>query len=142
MNRETIYAALFKALSAAPGFRKKSRRLQHWDAVSKEEQPAFFISQTGESAGDVGNGMPTKWRLSVEVYIYAKLGDKQEPGPVLNPLIDAICNILNTPHPVTGDPRLNLDNVGWAVVEGNIQIDEGTLDNQAVAIIPVVIFAT
>jgi hypothetical protein len=141
MNREQIYAALFVALAPAVGFKLKSRRLKHWDNVPAQEQPAWFISQTGEVA-ETESGMPTKLKLNVEIYIYAKLQDKQDPGPVLNPLIDAVYNILNTPNPITGRNELNLNNVAYARVEGNIQIDEGTLDNQAVAIIPVVILAT
>jgi hypothetical protein len=141
MNREQIYTALFVALTDAPGFKTRSRRLKHWNDVPAQDQAAWFMSQTGEVAMTV-SGMPTKWRLSVEIYIYTRLQDKQDPGPVLNPLIDGICNILNTPHPITGVQSLNLNNVAWAAVEGNIQIDEGTLDNQAVAIIPVVILAT
>lgn len=141
MNREQVYAALFTALSPAAGFVTKSRRLKHWDDVQASQQPALFISQTGE-VGETTTGLPTKWRLSVEVYIYVRLQNNQEPGPVLNPLVDAVCNILNTPHVVTGRQNLGLSGVEYCRVEGNIQIDEGTLDNQAVAIIPVVILAT
>ena len=141
MNRENIYAALFTALSAGGGFNTKSRRLQHWDDVQAAEQPAFFISQTGESAETV-TGQPTKFRLQVDVYIYAKIQSGAVPGTTMNPLVDAVCNILNTPHPISGKQNLGLPEVSYARVEGNIQVDEGTLDGQAVAIIPVVILAT
>jgi hypothetical protein len=141
MTREPIYSALFAALSAAPGFITVSRRLRHWDDVQDSEQPAFFISQTGESAETL-SGQPTKWRLSINVYVYAKIQPGQNPGTTMNPLIDGICNIINTPHPISGRQNLGLLNVAFCRVEGNVQIDEGTLDNQAVAVIPVVILAT
>lgn len=141
MTREPIYAALFAALSAAPGFVTLSRRLRHWDDVQPSEQPAFFQSQTGESARTV-SGQPTVWTLNLEIYVYAAIQPGQAPGPVLNPLVDGISNIINTPHVISGRQNLGLSNVAYCRVEGNVQIDEGTLDNQAVAIIPVVILAT
>lgn len=142
MNRETIYAALFTALSGAAGFTTKSRRLKHWSDTPTTAQPSLMVSQTGEQASTENTGNPTKWKLQCEIYIYAHLQANQDPGPVMNPLIDAVCNILNTPHPITGRTNLGLPNVAYCRVDGNIQIDEGTLDNQAVAIVPVVIYAT
>lgn len=141
MIRETIYAALFAALPGSPTFKTKSRRLQHWQDTPSGQQPALFISQTGEQALTV-TGQPSRWLMKVDVYVYARCSKTQNPSEVLNPLIDAVCNALNTPHPVTGRTQLGLSNVEFARVEGAIETDEGTLGEQCVAIIPVVILAT
>ena len=142
MNREEVYQGVMNQLNTIPGFVTKSRRLKHWADVPSEQQPALFMMQDVESIETTPTGVPSKSRLSCNLYIYVRLQDEQEPGPILNPLIDAVQNLLNTPHVVTGRNTFNIPGVYWVRVEGQIQIDEGTLDNQAVAIIPVVILVT
>lgn len=141
MNREQIYGALFARLDALTEFTVRSRRLKHWTDTPSSEQPALFVSQTGENAS-TQTGQPTKWLMQVDIYVYARCPKTQNPGAVLNPLIDAVCNALNTPHPITGRTNLGVPGVEWVRVEGKIETDEGTLGEQAVAIIPVVILAT
>jgi hypothetical protein len=141
MNREEIYSALWNKLSAIEGFTTKSRRLRHWNDVQKGEQPAIFMNQTGEVAV-TKTRQPTKWTLSVDVYLYARTDGAQTPGSVLNPLLDAVCQSINEIHPVTGLPTLDADGVEWCRIDGRIETDEGALGDQVVAIIPVVIFAT
>lgn len=141
MNREAIYSALWNKLEAIEGFKSKSRRLQHWADVEKRAQPALFMAQTGEVA-QTTTGAPTRWTLKLSLYIYVHTTMNQPPGPIINPLLDAVCNAVNELHPVTGRSLLGVDGVEWCRVEGNIETDEGTLGDQAVAIIPVTILAT
>lgn len=141
MNREAIYAALWDKLSAIEGFKTKSRRLQHWTDVEKRGQPALFMSQTGESV-QTTTGLPPRWTLRVQVYIYVSTQTGKPPGPLINPLIDAVCNSISAPHPVTGRSTLDVPGVEWCRVEGSIDTDEGTLGDQAVAVIPITIFST
>lgn len=140
-SRETIYAAVFNILNGLVAFATRSRDLKHWVDVSANLQPAVYMNQTGESANTV-TGSPTKWTLRLDVYIYARVQSDQNPGAVLNPLIDAVCNALNVVHPITGRTNLGIAGVEWVRVEGNIETDEGSLGEQAVAIIPVIIYAT
>lgn len=140
MNREAIYSALFNRLSAIQGFKTTSRRLKHWDAVKPIEQPAMFVVQTKEFAQTTA-ALETKWVLGLDIYIYANTG-KGLVGPVINPLVDAVCNELNKKHPVTGRPMLDAEGVEAMMVDGQIDTDEGTLGDQAVVIIPVQILAT
>jgi len=141
MNREAIYSALWAKLQSIDGFKSKSRRLQHWADVEKRAQPALFMAQTGEFA-QTTTGQPTRWTLKVSLYIYVHTTMNQPPGPIINPLLDAVCNTVNELHPVTGRSLLGVDGVEWCRVEGNIETDEGTLVDQAVAIVPVTILAT
>jgi hypothetical protein len=141
MNREAIYSALWAKLQAIEGFKLTSRRLQHWADVERRVQPALFMAQTGESA-QTTTGAPTRWTLKVSLYIYVHASMNQPPGPIINPLLDAVCNAVNALHPVTGRSALGVDGVQWCRVDGDIATDEGTLGDQAVAIVPVTILAT
>ena len=138
MNREQIYSAVWARLEALPGFKTKSRRLQHWTDTPATSQPALFMAQTGEATATTTN-QPAKWRLQVKLYLYAKAPTNQAPSMTLNPLLDAVCNAIHAAHPVTGRPELGIDGLEWCRVEGAIETDEGTLGDQAVAIIPITI---
>lgn len=140
MNREAIYSPLWARLSALPEFKTKSRRLKHWADVPADDQPALYMAQTGETA-QTTTGLETKWTLRLDLYVYVQSGD-EAPGPIINPLIDSICNTINAIHPVTGRSILNVPGLEYCRVEGAIDTDEGTLGSQSVAIIPVTILAT
>lgn len=141
MNREPIYAGIFAKLSAAARFKKTSRTLRHWVDVPSIEQPALFQAQTGEDVSTTP-GLPSVWQGKLDVYVYAhNSGDKSvAPSQLLNPLIDAIEAAL-APDVVSGKCKLGglVEHV-W--IEGHIQTDEGTLGDQAVAIVPVVFKVT
>ena len=139
MTREPIYAALFAKVAASAGFVTTRRRLAHWTDVQALSQPALYMAQTGESARVV-RGQDTIWTLDVELYIYVRAQNQEAPGPLLNPLLDAVCTALapNTPD--------NVQTLGGLVqhcwIEGDIKTDEGTLGEQGVAIVPVRILTT
>jgi hypothetical protein len=141
MIREDVYGGLWAKLSTIPGFVTKSRRLKHWNDVPLDKQPALFMAQTGEIPNTT-TAQPGKWQMRVDLYVYASTKKDKEPGPIINPLLDAICNLVNKQNPITGRTDLNIPGVHTCRIEGNIEVDEGTLGDQAVAIIPVVILAT
>lgn len=142
MNREAIYAGLFAQLSAIEGFNTKSRLLRHWTDVIPEMQPALFQAQLKEVAITV-DGLPTKWELHMQIYVYVRTDGETPPSQVMNPLVDGITNIINARHPIVGKNILGgLPGVEWARIDGTIETDEGVLGNQAVAIIPVQILVT
>lgn len=140
MNREAIYSALFAKLSAIPGLKTKSRRLKHWSDVDKSAQPALFMAQTGETA-QTTTGQPTRWTFKVDVYLYARTDGNLVPGTIINSLLDAICDALK-PSPITGRVDLGIQGVEWCRIDGQIETDEGTLGDQAVAIVPIIILAS
>lgn len=138
INREAIYAAFWARVSAAPGFITTSRRLKHWSDVPTGDQPALFMSQRHEAA-TTKTGEPTTWLLSGDLYVYVKVTDGSAPAIVLNPLVDAVCARLAPDLITVGKCTLG-GLVHYARIEGEIETDEGTLGDQAVAILPYAIF--
>lgn len=139
MNREAIFSALFDRLSGVAEFTTKSRRLKHWNDVSPSEQPAMFQAQGDQSAapGDPARGLPTKWTLNVDIYIYVQCGDDEAPATVINPILDAVEAILKPDYPDVQRTQTLGGLVEHCWIEGQIDTDEGTLGNQAVAVIPI-----
>lgn len=139
MNREAIYSALFALVSTTPDIVVKSRRLRAWADVSPAEQPALFMSQTGESAVTQTN-QPTRWFLNVELYLYAHTQNSQSsPASIINPLLDAITAKIS---PSYGENQTLGGLVQYCRISGAIETDEGVLGDQAVAIIPIEILTT
>jgi hypothetical protein len=136
--REPIYAALFALAAGAAGFVTAARRLRHWSELTPAEQPALFMRQKTETAAVKTLGAPPIWTLGISLHIYAHASDLYlAPASVLNPLIDAVEAAL-APLPATGLQDLGLPAmVQHAYIAGRIEIDEGVLRDQAVAIIPV-----
>jgi hypothetical protein len=140
IEREPIYLALFARLQAIPGLATVSRRVKHWDDVPSASQPALFQSQKSQTA-QKQTGLPTRWTLPVEVYLYVRSPTTDAPAAHLNPLIDAVCGAL-APDDITGQ-RCTLGGlVHDARIAGQIETDEGTLGDQAVAIVPIEILVT
>jgi hypothetical protein len=140
IDRELIYSQLFARFSALPGVRTASRILKHWNDVPSEMQPAVYVAQTTETAIEQPSPLAQKWRLSVDLYLYVSTSGQVPPATLLNPLLDAIEQAL-VPHPSTGRCTLGIEGVEWAAIDGTIETDEGTLGNQAVAIVPISIVA-
>ena len=138
ISREAIYAALFARVAGSASFVTTARKLRHWSDLTPAEQPALFMRQKSETASVPVTGAPTLWKLIVELYVYAHPGDPFiAPAAVLNPLIDAVEAALAPPS-VPGVQDLGLP--GWvqhAYIAGKIEITEGVLRDQAVAIVPV-----
>lgn len=135
MNREAIYAALFKRLAGSANFAFTSRRLKHWSDLSPAEKPALMVIQKAETAKRI-HGMPAKWTLEIDVYVYCLAPDDYtSASEILNPLVDGIETAL-APSPVEETQTLGgLVDHCW--IEGKIQTDEGALGGEAVCILPV-----
>lgn len=138
ISREPIYAALFAQAAGAAHFVTAGRKLRHWSEMAAAEQPALFMRQKSEVAAVSVAGAPTVWKLLVELYVYAHAGDPYvAPASVLNPLLDAVESALAAPA-VTGTQDLGLPAmVRHAYIAGKIDITEGVLRDQAVAVVPV-----
>lgn len=142
IERETIYSALFSLAASSANFVTASRRLRHWSDTAPVEQPALFMSEKGATARVKTLGAPTEWRLYADFWIYAYSGDPYvAPSSLLNPLLDALEAAL-LPSATTGVQNLGLGTtVQHAYIAGKVETDEGTLGDQAVAIVPVEILA-
>lgn len=139
-SRETIYAALFTKVSTAANFVTVSRYLKHWADVPAEAHPALYQRQVTESYERV-RGLPQKTRLNVELYVYVhtmaqSLDPEITPSQLINPLLDAVEASL-----APDNLQANVQTLGGLAshcwIEGSVEVFEGLLGDQAVAIIPV-----
>jgi hypothetical protein len=136
VSREAAYSALFAKLQGAAGFTTYSRVLRHWNDVGPGEQPALFQAQRDQEIMPRSKGLPPKRVLRAQVYVYVWSQDPTvSPSIALNNLIDAVEASLD-PDPVTNAQTLG-GLVSHCWIEGSIETDEGTLGQQAVAIIPI-----
>jgi hypothetical protein len=136
VNREAIFSALFALLQTTPGVNTFSRRLKAFTEVTAADQPAIFLLKRNEVA-NVVTKVPTRWELSADVVLYANTDAAVEDAPAtaLNPLLDYITTVL-FPDPVNNEQTLG-GLVYRCRISGSIQIFEGDLSNEAVAIIPI-----
>jgi hypothetical protein len=135
ITREPIYGALWDKVKGIVGFNTVSRRLVHWADVPKGEQPALFQAQAGEVAMPA-RGIPTKWNLRVNFYVYVVANDDPyaSPAPALNALLDAI-EVALAPD-FTGYQTLG-GLVYDCKITGEIETLEGVLGGQEVAMVPI-----
>lgn len=136
LSREPIYQAIFDLAAASAGYVTASRKWRHWTNVAPADQPALFQVQTGENRLNVQRYLPSPYRLSVDLFIYAQQDDQDaSPAVVINPLLDALQAAL---APATAKALQTLGGlVQHAWIEGTIEIFEGNLANQAVAVVPI-----
>ena len=138
-NREVAFVALFATLQGISAFKVCTRRLKHWQDVLPEDQPALYMQHDGEVRQPV-RGLPDRIVLEVNLWIY--LNTNAEPvGPQLSPLLDAVDAALAPAN--NGDRTQTLGGIVHHVwIEGQTQIYEGNLGNEAVAIVPIKLLVT
>ncbi len=140
MTREPIIAALFAKLAAIPSLVTVGRVVKHLIDVPAEHQPALFLSPRNQSAIR-RTGLPTKWVISVLVYIYTNRGGQNViPDIQMNAILDAVETVL---APNGGVENQTLGGLcEYCRIEGVIETDEGALGDQSVAIVPIDILVT
>jgi hypothetical protein len=142
-SRESIYQALFNQVAPAvkaAGAIRVDRHLRHWSDTPPAEQTAVFFIQKREKHVDTKN-IPSKHFMYVDLYVYVNSGNDPNsvPSSLLNPILDAIDNALAC-DPVTGTQTLG-GLVSHAWIGEEIQIFEGELGDEEVAIVPVEMLA-
>jgi hypothetical protein len=144
MNRETIYASVFAFFSAltaggSPLFKSATRSLTTWESVSPDDSPALLTRQRAEQA-DRKKGFPTKWTLHMDLFLYAHTGANNDPSiipaQVLNPLLDAIEASLAIDDQSNAACTLG-GLVSHCAINGTVEIYQGNLGDEAVAIVPI-----
>jgi hypothetical protein len=141
MIREPIYAALFALIqtaATAAGAKTCSRKLRHWADVPPGQQPAIFQIQRNETS-EQRKRIPAKWTLNVDVYVYVNTSDdpKAAPSTLLNPILDALEEVMPPDEEAAGGPQTLGGLVSHCWIAGTIETSEGVLGDQEVAIIPV-----
>ncbi len=144
LGREVIYGRVFAFFSAltvggSPAFKTATRKLDTWDGVEAEDCPALLISQRTETA-EFRKGLPLKWRLNLDLYLYVRTNAQNDPSiipsQVLNPLLDAIEDALKRDD-IANDACTLGGLVSHCSYSGSITITEGTLGDEAVALVPI-----
>lgn len=134
--RETVYAALFTRLQAIPGLKLTSRRVKSISDVPANLFPALFLAQTFQrpvyEAGRV-----TQWELGADVYIYAFDRAGQNPGGIMNPLMDALTVALAFDNIMSN--ACTLGGLALKCEIGPVETDEGTMGEQAIVRAPITI---
>jgi len=141
MRREAAYGALFDLLNEIDGMNTCSRILAHWDDVSPSAQPAMYLAQDAQQASQT-KGMPSIYLLGAKVWIYAHRDTNEVvPSIQINNILDAIDDVL-APNPSPDFKQTLGGVVQHCWINGAIITDEGTLGNQAVAIVPITMQVT
>jgi hypothetical protein len=144
MTREPLYQAVFEFFAAltqgaTPAFVTATRKATTWENVAPEEQPALLMRQVVEKA-NYRKGLPTIWTCSTALMLYVHTGAQNDdtviPALLLNPLVDLIEAAIKV-----DDFSFNTATLGGLVshcaISGDIQYFEGTMGDEAVAVIPI-----
>lgn len=143
-TREAIYAALFAQFSGLSGITTATRRLREYQQMLPEQCPALFQLQRKERAEKV-TGLPTKWTLHLELYIWIAVGGTIDsstvPSQVINPIVDTLEDALD-PDNLDFYQTLGLVGVEEARISGEIELFEDVKgDGSAEVIVPIEIVA-
>lgn len=141
---ELAYVALETKLKTVVGLGLKngvanvSRRLEEPTQVAWDTMPALFINQTGENIEPMKGfeGYNAKQTLTCDLYLYCNTPTQEAVcSTQINEMVQAVRDCLY-PDKVT-----NTQTLGGLVyhcwISGLIEIIEGVVDNQGMAIIPI-----
>lgn len=140
-NREAIYAAIYakvQALKDAGDIVGCSRKEVHWNDLSATQQPFVCAMQMPEVVDyKLGSGIPSKDTGEVDLVVMVQTSDTSDeiPAQKLNIVVQKIVDAFK---PQREGERNTLGGLVYdCAVTGSIELDEGTLSTQAVAVVPV-----
>lgn len=142
-TREEIYQALFDWVSTVQiggidVFKTRSRKLKLWGDVPLELRPAIYLAEREQSYQRSAVGIPVRVFTGLFfIYTNAKQAtDAVSGSAILNPLVDAVQNVLRA-TPQTGGKQTLGGVVHDCYIEGDVFFDPGDIDGDGMAIIPV-----
>lgn len=149
VNRQALWdavAAWFQAITDADGakvFRTFYKSAKSWAQVPPENCPSANLDPITEQ-WLVRQGLPPKLTMTALLRVYVVTnqdGDdvlNVDANAILNPIIDAVANAI-----IIDDPASECATLGGLVshcaIQGKLERFSGTLANEAVAVIPIVI---
>ena len=156
LDREPIFTAIFARLQAIAGVVTCSRKWEHFDDVDPSQQPAIFLN-TGPERCKQQRGMPPQWTLAPTIHLYCRNDADPDaaPGVQIHGILKKIeaafertpaeSSLANGPFSDSGADSHGTTLGGlvshcW--ISGEIVNDEGLLQGQALAIIPLEIVTT
>lgn len=155
-QRETIFAALFARLQAnVTGIVTFSRKTTGFDDVPASMQPALFLVKGSETPVQQ-QGFPLLWKLDATVIVFCRNDADPDAAPSiqLNEILTAIETALERqpaegPNPAGRFPNSPGGSIFGTTLGGlcshcwissAIEVGEGAIGEQAIAIIPIEIF--
>lgn len=139
INREAIFGALYTLLQTVPEIKTFGRRYKLAMEVPMESQPALYLV-THRNVYKQMSPKPEIVQLQATIIVYTCDGRDPNVVPViaLNNILDSIDAAL---QPTSVDFGVNQNTLGGLVahcrIEGEVMVDPGDLDGQAVAQIPI-----
>lgn len=109
------------------------------NASNVPRQPAIFIAPAHEISV-YNQGLPIKWEIIAEVYVYTKKSGNFTGVQNLLPMMDAIDLVLSpqtNQRPGAYQNTLGLPYVSSCAISGQCEIFGGYLDEQTIARIPI-----
>lgn len=147
MNREAIFKALFKLLTAdganvnaqSGPFKMVGRRLIHYSNVPDNMRPCMFLL-AGDNTYARSQPVPAKVTLEAKVVIYFHTpqptqADENAASPQVNDYLDLVDQALAPPAYTTLQQLGGLVNSCW--IEGTVDVDTGELDGNGMVVIPI-----
>lgn len=137
--REPALTALFAKIRGCYAWANTpSRRIILFDAVPKEQRPAFFQFEGGKEPYKWTQGANPIRTLNVKLCIYLSPPDETTPlAPTLSVIKDAIDGAL-APDALSGKQTLG-GTCELCRIDGEITNDPGDVDNDGLLIVPVTI---
>jgi hypothetical protein len=150
LNRAAIWGAVaqfFANITDANGtkvLKSFYTHAKHWIDVPAELQPSGTLDPTTEKR-TVRRGMPPKIEMTALLRIYVATGADIDPtvdaNGMLNPIIDAIEAALQIDDVINEACTLG-GLVSHCAIDGKLERFSGTLGNEAVVVIPIIIIVS
>jgi len=139
MSRETVFSALFAAVSAAYPWGLASRRMKLWGEVPSSMRPALFQLESGPESYQWASPALPRRTFEAKLFLYFASQDPATPGSIaINAALDAIDAAL---APSGADATLGRQTLGGAVHDCKIVAvpvrDPGDLDGDGLAVVSV-----
>lgn len=154
VDRELLFSTLFSRLQNITDFAYVSRLLKLYDDIEPYKQPSLMMVK-GQETITQDKGMPPLWKLEGTIYVYCRndADTAVSPSIQLNKLIQKVEEAFerkpgegqsaNAQVTNTNDFLTTLNGLcSHCSIAGTIVTDEGTLGNQAVAVIPFEIYVS
>jgi hypothetical protein len=137
-TRSAIDAALFTLLQNCYAWSYSSQFFLNWSKVDVANQPAMFLRRYTENVQQVRGYSANKYELHYYCIFYVRVDNSNQANPyvVINPILDALDKAVLGPPGFQNNLGGLVDNVR---MNGDIQIDDGTVDGQAAIVVPIVV---
>lgn len=138
--RRHISQALFAQLKAAYNWSRSERGTEIWSNVASVDQPFLGLLCPREAANQPQSWGLTRWERFYFAMIYMRRDQMPlEEGQYFSDLIDDMLDAIDTS--LLGSPSGEANTLGGLVtqcsIDGDIMVDSGILDNQAVILVPI-----